>query len=371
MKWTIETEGQYDVNLKRKSYMKKINKNEFTFKMTREEEESIGEIRMITRLENDKEQIVGEKGLRINKRAKRWVFTVNNYNDDEEINKIIETWKEWEIRYCIIGKEKAPTTGTKHLQGYVHLGTAVWTNTVMRKYKFSYLEVAKGSEESNKKYCKKEGDYIEIGEEVKKTRALDKQEKTREMLKDYRELNRDDFEAKWTYECFHWGDKLNKWAINHIEIVGTWNGDLQCKNYWIWGESGTGKSRWAMSQLSPGNIYKKPCNKWWDGYNPKEHKCVIIEDVPKDARHLIYYLKIWADRYQFMGEIKGSSISIDPGRFIFIVTSNYSIAEVFQNQEETPDLGAIKRRFCEEQIISRSDIFLETKLDLMEIGLIE
>lgn len=332
----------------------------------------IGEIRAISRLDSNTEQITGEKGTRINKRCMRWVFTVNNYgNATEEINKIVEIFEEWGIKYIVIGKEKAPTTGTNHLQGYVHLLKAVWTNTIMSKYKFSYLEKAVGSEESNEEYCKKEGDFFEKGEKVKKTRALDKQEKTREMLKDFREMTRDDFEGKWTWECFHYGEKLNRWAINHVEVVGTWNGNLQMKNFWVWGISGTGKSRWAMQQMKPYEIYKKPCNKWWDGYDPRQHKCVILEDIPKDARHLVYYIKIWADRYQFMGEVKGSTISIDPGRFVFIITSNYSIEEVFQDREETPDLEAIKRRFSEEQIISRSDIFLETKLNPNEIGLIE
>lgn len=49
--------------------------------------------------------------------ANDWVFTINNY-DLEDIGRLVslsrmkyETW---------FGEEEAPTTGTKHLQGYIH-----------------------------------------------------------------------------------------------------------------------------------------------------------------------------------------------------------------------------------------------------------
>lgn len=55
----------------------------------------------------------------VNPRSTRWVFTVNNYSE-EEFN-IIDQWLTSGVaKYAIVGKEKAPTTGTAHLQGYMH-----------------------------------------------------------------------------------------------------------------------------------------------------------------------------------------------------------------------------------------------------------
>lgn len=308
---------------------------------------------------------------RLNRKGRRWVFTLNNYLE-EDVAKIKEMFESFGGKYMIIGREIAPTTGTPHLQGYMRYEKQIWTNTLMSKVKFSYLEIANGGDEVNSTYCRKQGDFEEYGEMKAKKKAEDKEKRTLEMLKDYKEMEQGEFEEKWPWESFHWMDKFNKWAMNHVQVIGTWDGNLQTKNYWIWGSSGTGKSKWAMSHCDPRRIYKKPCNKWWDGYNPLLHKFVIIEDIPKDASYLAYYVKIWADRYQFIAEVKGSGMSIDPGRFILIVTANYSIEEVFKGKDGSEnDVEAIERRFCQIKITSNKDIFLTTKIDTVEVGLIE
>lgn len=86
-------------------------------------------------------------------------------------------------------------------------------------------------------------------------------------------------------------------------------------------------------------MFIKPINKWWDGY--KNQEFVLIEDWDKTHRILAHHIKIWADRYRFTGEMKGSSRVIRPK--LIVITSNYSIEECF----EGPDIAAIKRRFIE------------------------
>jgi hypothetical protein len=55
-------------------------------------------------------------------------------------------------------------------------------------------------------------------------------------------------------------------------------------------------------------------------------------------------MKLWADRFPFTGEVKGSAVIIEPGQFVLIVTSNYPIEKCFTNQE---DVDALRRRFNE------------------------
>lgn len=108
-----------------------------------------------------------------------------------------------------------------------------------------------------------------------------------------------------------------------------------CCGIWIYGPPGTGKSHYARQHYG-NSLYLKAQNKWWDGYQGERN--VLLDDF--DCKVLGHYIKIWADKYCFMAEAKGSSMQIRPHNFI--VTSNYKIEELF----DCPILiEAIKRRF--------------------------
>jgi len=108
-----------------------------------------------------------------------------------------------------------------------------------------------------------------------------------------------------------------------------------CTGIWIHGPPGTGKSHYARANYGT-SLYLKAQNKWWDGYQGETN--VLMDDL--DTKVLGHYLKIWADRYAFMAECKGSSIQIRPKNII--ITSNYTPEQLF----DCPVLAeAIRRRF--------------------------
>jgi hypothetical protein len=122
----------------------------------------------------------------------------------------------------------------------------------------------------------------------------------------------------------------------------TWNGDLKRKNIWMWGKPGVGKSRWAHEHPVNGETLVKMCNKWWEGMDPRLVSKVIIEDFPAQQADIhAHHLKVWLDRYVFIGESKGSSLMISPGRFFVMITANFHPKECFTRQQ---DLEAIMRR---------------------------
>lgn len=104
----------------------------------------------------------------------------------------------------------------------------------------------------------------------------------------------------------------------------TWTEGHQ-PNFWIWGETRTGKSHLAREMLGGKFYSKNAANKWWDKYDGEEN--VLIEDIDKGHNYQGFYLKIWADKYAFPVEIKNGGDLIRPK--IIIVTSNYPIEEVF------------------------------------------
>ena len=58
--------------------------------------------------------------------------------------------------------------------------------------------------------------------------------------------------------------------------------------------------------------YPKLNNKWWDGY--QSQKVVIMEDVDKETiKFLHHHLKIWSDRWGFIGETKAERLPLATG----------------------------------------------------------
>lgn len=125
---------------------------------------------------------------------------------------------------------------------------------------------------------------------------------------------------------------------------------------WIYGPSGTGKSHHARMS-NPDDLYVKAQNKWWDGYVGQS--TVLLEDYDTDA--LGHHLKLWTDKWSHTGEIKGGAVSLCHDTFI--ITSNYSIAQLFpntQHKDNTVLRQALERRFTE--------IYLGKKTDTLDLS---
>ena len=298
-------------------------------------------------------------GANLNEKGKRWVGTLNNPRDNwQEIftnNELTDL-----VAYYVCGKEYAPSTGTPHVHFYIRFKTQQYRSTLRRLLPECWFELAKGSEYDAIKYTTKNDKSLEFGTPIQTANnLLQKEERLKEMLKDVTTMDWSDFETKWAPQAFYHRRKLLEYKIEHMKPMDIWAGDLKMKNIWISGAPGVGKSYWARTRLNPENIYPKNVNKWWDGFVVERHKLVIIEDFPLEGSIFNQHMKVWADRYSFIGETKGGQMRIDPGRFFLVITSNYDLEEVFKG----PDSEAIKRRFSTWKIESREDVRLQSDLD--------
>lgn len=265
-------------------------------------------------------------------KSRNWCFTLNNYAE-MELDKIKDFHKSHPETYIIYGKETGDE-GTPHLQGYVHLMTPQALSYIKKIVPRAHIEKCKGTPAENIEYCKKDGNTTEFG-----SQPMTQQEKNKLKQATLLEYAKNGELAKIEEEFP--GQYLNQYR--NIHQIMTDNmvkpPDLEATcGVWIMGKTGCGKTTKARTEY--GTYYSKPCNKWWDGYQNED--CVIIEDMAPNHSKLSYHLKLWADKWSFLGEIKGGTRQLRPKKVI--VTSQYSPFEVFKEEGEK-EVEAIERRF--------------------------
>lgn len=93
---------------------------------------------------------------------RNWIFTWNNYTD-EDVNDITKMWPNMTGFRCVVyGKETAPTTGTPHLQGFICWKTAkslAQLKKLSPKIRFIPMN---GTIDQNKTYCSKDDPNMTI-----------------------------------------------------------------------------------------------------------------------------------------------------------------------------------------------------------------
>lgn len=268
-------------------------------------------------------------------RSRGWCFTVNNYSEsDVELIRVLAQ----DCVYLVFGREVGEQ-GTPHLQGYVYFDAVKSAKRVKAILPVgAHHERAKGSAIQNFRYCSKDGDFEEFGQRPMSQSEKGEAEKERwKLARECAVSGRLDGIPDDIYVRYYRALKeIGKDNMGRpVELDGV------CGK-WLYGDAGTGKSRYAAEHF-PGHYMKMP-NKWWDGYQGEEN--VVMDDMDPDHAVLRHHLKRWADRYPFIGETKGGAIAIRPK--LFVVTSQYSIDEMFRNKDGSPDvqtIAAIKRRF--------------------------
>lgn len=267
-----------------------------------------------------------------------WCFTINNdcYN---AVHTDLCSNPTRVFDYCVMGDEIGDN-GTPHVQGFIVMKKRTERSTMSRLFPRAFLEVMRGTTKQASDYCKKDGDFIELGvlPDISSTGgACGGNAKAANYKKAIELSKKGDFD-KMEEELPHmyWNSyhTMKRIAMDNPPKVD--NLEDVCGE-WIWGPPGTGKSHTARSE-NP-NYYDKQCNKGWEGYQNQD--VAILDDFDKVHHILGHYLKRWADKYPFQADIKYSNTYIRPKKIV--ITSNYKIEDVFW--EDLTLQEAILRRF--------------------------
>lgn len=258
----------------------------------------------------------------MNTRSRSWCFTTNNYTEEHItlLDDISST-----ASYLCYGKEVAPTTQTKHLQGFLYFDNAKTFSKIQKLLpKGSHIEVAKGNALENREYCKKEGDFVEFGTIPSQGKRNDLNLVKDEIVKGggMKEI----IEIATNYQSLKTAELLLKYK----EQKRNWKPQV----VWLYGESGCGKTKTAYDVMP--NCYRKTnsTGKWWDGYDADPD--VLLDDIKDNSSQMYSLLLELLDRYDCRVETKGGSRQFLARRIY--ITSIYHPDVLFHNIGDTKEL---------------------------------
>lgn len=245
--------------------------------------------------------------------ARAWCFTINNYTDND-----IMSLEKINCRYMICGFEIGEN-GTPHIQGYVEFGKVCRFATVKKFLPRAHIEMRRGTRDAARDYCKKDGDFFEIGDWNAGGQGR------RTDLGHVREMALADGMRTVTAIGNLQQIRVAEKFLQYNEEGRDWKPTV----IWLHGPTGVGKSRLARA-LCDGDYYaKKDGTKWWDGYD--NHEEVIIDDF-RDSWWSFTTMLSLLDRYEHTVECKGGSRQFRAKKII--ITSAFAPEQCYKGAGE-------------------------------------
>lgn len=252
-------------------------------------------------------------------KVRAYLVTINNYSEQEVelVEKYMNDKKR--TRYCCIGWETAPTTGTPHIHVYFHWVSQVSFTQMKKKFPRADIRVCRGTPQQISDYCKKEGTFKEQGDLPKSGKRSDI-DHIRDVLQETSKMA-DVVVCARSYQAVQVAEKY----LQYHERPRNWKPIVK----WYWGQSGSGKTHKAVQELGE-HYYDAPHDgKWWQGYDA--HENVLIDDMRETFMDWSKFLKL-IDKNKFRVECKGSSRQFLARKII--ITSPYPPEELYANRED-------------------------------------
>lgn len=301
-------------------------------------------------------------------KSRGFCFTVNNWTDARL--QLITDYARANSAYCIIGDERGEN-GTPHLQGYIYFRCPRAFTSVANSLgePRAHVERARGSPNQNKEYCSKQHVIFEHGECPQQGRRIDL-ENIRKCIENGAtdvEIASQSF-ATW---C-QYGRRFSDYRRLLQVRPRRWKSVV----VWIWGETGTGKTRFVhelddvgvkrqinvsleryegsvVDDLRGLYIAVDPSFSWTDGYEGQDS--VLIDDYRGECP-LASFLRL-LDRYPMQVPVKGGFTEWSPK--IIYITSNLLPRSCYASKTQE-ELAPLYRRI--------DYLFEKTKEEFIDIS---
>jgi len=257
-----------------------------------------------------------------------YCFTFNNYTAETEAK--LKAFLDTETSFYIYGHEVG-AQGTPHLQGYMQLIKRQRMTAIHKKIGVQlHLEPAKGTAGQNITYCSKSGhEIVTHGECTIKGQRTDLQRATELITANKATMKEVMTECPETFVKYHKG-----LLALHEGLQPKRDYNNKVTVLWLYGPAGAGKTRFAVDEFGPENVYIKDGTKWWDGYS--HQRCILVDDF--DGQWPFRNFLRFIDRYAYQAECKGGYVEIN-SPFI-IITCEFPPAHFWHGNE----LAQVTRR---------------------------
>ena len=187
--------------------------------------------------------------------ARCWCLTINNETmTDAEFAEYVQGLEHF--KYCVFQREIGVEKGVEHIQGYIEFTISKRFSTIKGYFPRAHIESRKGSKAQARQYCMKTETRfhppVEIGtfaEERSRTDITTIMDMVKSGATNY------DIMSLFPVQYMRMCNNLDK--VRTLELENKYKNvfrDLTVK--YIWGDTGSGKTRGIMDQYGYDNVYR-------------------------------------------------------------------------------------------------------------------
>lgn len=286
----------------------------------------------------------------MSRRIKNWFVTIPVREAGLDHSKLLGPEDIEKVDFAVWQEEKGVASTAENPQGYRHIQLYIEfakPHTFEQAKEFlgadAHIEIPKKVRAACILYCQKEETRVSgpwtFGDVNQKQQG---KRNDLDEIQGYLDAGGDikEVEKRWFGQWCRYSKSFNAY---HANLCGTRRDGITSPHVIVvWGDAGSGKSRWAFMRDSYA-YWKMPGNRnsqsWYDRYQGQS--TIVFDDFTDDQLSLAEFCRL-CDPYPMLAQTKGSTVDIRATEIIF--TSNVRPEEWWQSRNSEEMLPQVNRR---------------------------